>query len=173
MANRPAAAQSKDSMTTFVRTVLFAALPLAILGAAGACWAQTVYKYTDPKGGTVYTDDPKAAPGQAQRLEIPREGNVASSPRPAQLSAADRQTLGDAERRAAALDRATDDIIAASRALREAEERRERGVEPLEGERMGRRFRPEYWQRRQAEEQGVAAARARLDDALARRNALR
>ena len=170
MANCPPAAQSNDSMTTFVRTVLFAALSFAILAQAGA---QTVYKYTDPKGGTVYTDDPKAAPGQVQRLELPREGNVASTPRPAQLSAADRQTLGDAQRRAAALDRATDDIIAASRALREAEERRERGVEPLEGERAGRRFRPEYWQRRQAEEQGVAAARARLDDALARRNALR
>jgi hypothetical protein len=154
-------------MTTFVRTVLFAAL-CAACGAG----AQTVYKYTDRQGNTAYTDDPKAAAGQARRLELP-PGNVANAPAPGQLSEADRRLLTDAQRRAAALDRATDDIIASSRALREAEERRERGVEPLEGERMGRRFRPEYWQRRQAEEQEVAMARQRLDDALARRNALR
>jgi hypothetical protein len=155
-------------MTTFVRTVfLLAACAAPVAG------AQTVYKYTDPKGGTVYTDDPKAASGRAQKLELPAPQNAASAPPATKLSEADRRTLTEGERRAAALDRAVDDIIASSRALREAEERRERGIEPLEGERMGRRFRPEYWQRRQAEEQGVAAARARLDDALARRNALR
>ena len=155
-------------MTTFVRILLL----LAVSGVPVA-GAQTVYKYTDPKGGTVYTDDPKAAPGRAQKLDIPAQGNAGSAPPATKLSEAERRTLTDAERRSAALDRATDDIISSSRALREAEERRERGIEPLEGERMGRRFRPEYWQRRQSEALEVAAARARLDDALARRNALR
>jgi uncharacterized protein DUF4124 len=154
-------------MTTFVRLVL-----AFLLGAAGVAGAQPVYKYTDPKGGTVYTDDPKPAGGKAKKIDIP-PASAASAPPPARLSEVDQRLLGDAERRSAALDRATDDIISSSRVLREAEERRERGIEPQEGERMGRRFRPEYWQRRQAEEQQVMAARARLDDALARRNALR
>jgi Domain of unknown function (DUF4124) len=155
------------AMTTFVRVVL-----AFLLGAAGAAGAQPVYKYTDPKGVTVYTDDPKAA-GKARKLDAPPPAGAPSAAPSARLSELDQQMLGDAARRAAALDRATDDIISSSRMLREAEDRREQGIEPREGERMGRRFRPEYWQRRQAEEQEVVAARARLDDALARRNALR
>jgi hypothetical protein len=164
----------QEGMTTFVRIVL-----VFSLGAAGIAVAQPVYKYTDEKGGTVYTDDPKPAAGKARKVDIPPAGTnpprnpAAGAPSPARLSELDQRLLGDAERRSAALDRATDDIISSSRVLREAEERRERGIEPLEGERMGRRFRPEYWQRRQGEEQQVMAARARLDDALARRNALR
>ncbi|HEY6822579.1 MAG TPA: DUF4124 domain-containing protein [Burkholderiales bacterium] len=154
-------------MTTFVRVVL-----AVLLGAAGAAGAQPVYKYTDPKGVTVYTDDPNAA-AKSQKIDIPPPASATGAPPPARLSELDQQMLGDAQRRSAALDRATDDIISSSRVLREAEERREQGIEPREGERIGRRFRPEYWQRRQAEEQEVMAARARLDDALARRNALR
>jgi len=44
---------------------------------------------------------------------------------------------------------------------------------PQDGDRSGRFLRGQYWQRRQALERDVPAAQARLDEALARRNALR
>jgi hypothetical protein len=96
-----------------------------------------------------------------------------SAPLAQALSEAEKRLLEQANRRAAALDRAVDDIVAAHKALRAAEASRDSGVEPLEGERQGRRFRPEYWDRQNALESDVASARARLDEALARRNALR
>ena len=149
------------------------AFTLALVACIPLAAAQGVYKYTDPKGQTVYTDNPAAGSGSAQRVEIPpRSGNDAPI-RSVALSESEKKLLQDADRRAVLLDRATDDIVLASRTLREAEERREAGIEPVEGERIGRRFRPEYWQRQQALEQQVAAARARLGEALERRNALR
>lgn len=139
---------------------------------AGSAAAQPVYKYTDANGRKVYTDDPRGGKGKAQPVE---DGSLSIAPGVARssVSVADRQLLEDAAARSAALDRALDDVVAASRALREAQDRRERGVEPIEGERSGHRFRPEYWQRQQQLEGEVAAAQSRLDDALARRNALR
>jgi peptidoglycan hydrolase CwlO-like protein len=89
------------------------------------------------------------------------------------LGEADKNLLGQANERAAKLDRATEDIVAAYNALRAAEVRRDQGIEPLEGERSGRRFREEYFQRQQALNRDIEEARAKLNDALARRNALR
>src|SRR3954469_22106592 len=112
MVNRPVLIRVQEGMTTFVRIVL-----VFSLGAAGIAGAQPVYKYTDEKGGTVYTDDPKPGAGKAQKIDIPPPGtNAATNPAasassPARLSELDRRLLGDAERRTAALDRATDDII--------------------------------------------------------------
>jgi hypothetical protein len=89
------------------------------------------------------------------------------------MSEVDRRLAEQAGQRAAALNRASADIVAAYEALRAAEASRAAGVEPAEGDRQGRRFRPEYWQRQHALEQDVVSAKARLDEALARRNALR
>jgi hypothetical protein len=89
------------------------------------------------------------------------------------LSEADKKLLEEASERAAKLDRATDDIVTAFNALRAAEARREQGIEPLEGERSGRRYRPEYRERQRALGRDVEEARASFNDALARRNALR
>lgn len=66
----------------------------------------------------------------------------------------------------------------ARHALREAEERRDRGIEPLPGERVGTasgasRLRPEYIERQEKLVQDVAFAQWRLDQALKRWNALR
>jgi len=144
---------------------------LALVALAPGAQAQGVYKYTDPSGNVTYTDDPNAGGGAARALELPPPPGR-TPPAPA-LSEADRKVLEQANQRAAALDRASADIVAAHEALRAAEARRDAGVEPLEGERQGRRHRPEYWQRQQALARDVATARARLDDALARRNALR
>jgi uncharacterized protein DUF4124 len=144
---------------------------LALVALAPGAQAQGVYKYTTPDGQVIYTDDPNAGSGTARALELPPPpGSKPPAPR---LSDAEKKLLEQANQRAAALDRAVADIVAAQDALRVAEARRDAGVEPLEGERQGRRHRPEYWQRQQALERDVVSARKSLDDALARRNALR
>jgi hypothetical protein len=140
----------------------------AVVAAAAA--AQGVYKYTDRNGQVVYTDDPNAGGGTAQPVED--KTSIVTVPAPANGEAA-RKLLEQADKRAAALDRATSDIAAAQIALNEALARQEAGVEPVEGERQGRRYRPEYWQRQQKLQNDVARSRARLEEALARRNALR
>jgi hypothetical protein len=142
---------------------------LALAAPAAAVQAEGVYKYTAPDGRVTYTDDPKALDGTARALE-PAPPPARTAPA---LSEADRKLLEQAKQRAAALDRAIEDIVAAHAALRAAEARRDSGVEPLEGERQGRRYRPEYWGRQQQLERDIASARATLDEALARRNALR
>ncbi len=144
---------------------------LALVALAPGAQAQGIYKYTDPGGQVIYTDDPGAGNGTARALQLPRPPGGAS-PAPG-LSDAEKRVLEQANQRAEALDRAIADIVAAHGALRAAEARRDAGVEPREGERQGRRFRPEYRQRQQALARDIASARANLDDALARRNALR
>jgi hypothetical protein len=84
--------------------------------------------------------------------------------------------------RAAALDRAYDEVVAAQAALQRVEEASQSGVEPLPGERLGTvspsgerrsRLSDEYWERQRWLEKDLEQARARLDEALARWNALR
>jgi len=147
------------------------AIAIALLALAPAAGAQGVYKYTDPAGRVTYTDDPKAGGGAARQVDIPASPG-ASAPA-AGLSDSDRQLLEQAKRRAAGLDRAVEDIVAAHTELRAAEARREQGIEPIEGERQGRRYRPEYWQRQQGLQRAIEVARAKLNDAIERRNALR
>ena len=147
------------------------ALAVALAALAPAVGAQGVYKYTDPAGRIVYTDDPAAGGSAARLVETPAPP---AAPVPAAaLSASERKLLDQASQRAASLDRAVADIVAAHAELRAAEERRERGIEPIEGERQGHRFRPEYWQRQQALKDGVDIARAKLNDAIERRNEAR
>jgi len=84
--------------------------------------------------------------------------------------------------RAVALERAYDELVAAQAALQRADEARQSGVEPLPGERLGTvspsgerrsRFSDEYWERQRRLEKDLEQARTRLDEALARWNALR
>ena len=153
----------------FSRALIATALAVAAVSGASAL-AQAVYRYQDSRGNTVYTDKPPAGNDTVQRLEIP--------PQPAQPPArgqsdAEKRLLEAANRRSAELDRAAQDVVDAFNALRAAETRRDEGVEPQDGDRSGRFLRGQYWQRRQALERDVQAAQARLDEALARRNALR
>jgi hypothetical protein len=147
------------------------AIATALLVLAPAAGAQGVYKYTDPAGRVIYTDDPNAGGGTARLVEIP--GTPGAATPAAGLSDSEKQLLQQSNRRAAALDRAVNDIVAAHAELRTAEARREQGIEPIEGERQGRRYRPEYWERQQELRRDIDVARARLNDAIERRNALR
>jgi hypothetical protein len=79
-----------------------------------------------------------------------------------------------------ALEDAYAEIIAADEALREAEAKREQGVEPLPGERLGlagkpgsSRFSDEYFARQKFLDDEVERARARLDEAYRRWNDVR
>ena len=149
--------------TTFV-AALSVLTPIAI--------AQGVYKYVDKDGHTVYTDNPAAGRGTAQRIESPAQ--TSDTPIPVmKLSESEKKMLEQANRRAAALDRAVQDIVIAYNELRAAETRRGQGLEAMEGERQGRRYRPEYWQRQQALQGDIDNARAKLNDAIDRRNELR
>jgi Domain of unknown function (DUF4124) len=153
-----------------MRPILIA---IALATFAPAAVAQNIYRYSDPSGRVIYTDDPTAGNGTAKRVEIPSQPSQPGAKPASGLSEAEKKLLEQADKRLAELDRATADIVTAFNALRATEARREQGVEPLEGERSGRRYRPEYWERQQALQRDVEDARARLDDALTRRNALR
>lgn len=144
---------------------------LAACACSGAA-AQGIYRYTAPDGRVIYTDDPPAGQGGVRQVETPPSPATAGKP-PAGLSEGEKRLLEQQNRRLAELDRATADIVAAFQALRAAEARLEQGAEPTEGERGGRRYRPEYWMRQQALRSDVETARARLNEALTRRNALR
>jgi hypothetical protein len=76
------------------------------------------------------------------------------------------------------LDRAYDALVVAHRSLEQAQAAREAGVEPQPGERIGivgggSRLSDEYWKRQKRLEEAVDLARKRLDEAIARWNALR
>lgn len=147
------------------------AIAVALAALAPVAGAQGVYKYTDPSGRVIYTDDPNAGGGAARPVELPASPG-GTAPTVGQ-SDSEKQLLQQADQRTAALDQAVADIIAAHNELRAAEARRREGIEPIEGERQGRRFRPEYWERQRAIQSDIEAARAKLNDAIERRNELR
>ncbi|HEY1291349.1 MAG TPA: DUF4124 domain-containing protein [Burkholderiales bacterium] len=144
---------------------------LALL--ATSALAQAVYRYKDPQGNTVYTDKPPAGNDTVQRLEMPPQPAQAVQAPARGQSDAEKKLLEAANRRSADLDRAAQDVVDAFNALRAAETRRDEGVELQDGDRSGRYLSRQYFQRRQALELDVRAAQARLDEAMARRNALR
>lgn len=134
-------------------------LPIAasLAAFASAAAAQVVYKYSDQEGRVLYTDKPAAGQSVPDRLEMqPQPGGKPA----AGLSEAERQLLETANRRPAELDRAAVDVVNAQMALSAVEARRAQSTGPLEGERFGRRYRPEYRERQQALARDVEEAQA-------------
>src|SRR5882672_3655679 len=146
---------------------------VALLLAAGVtgAQAQTIFKYQRPDGEIVYSDSPVKG---AKRV-----GEVDPAPAPAAAQAEVPRRAPDlAERRSAALDDADARIKAAARALKEAEERQQKGIEPTPGERLGNaggnsRLAPRYFSRQQDNAADVDAARASLEEAYRLRNEAR
>ena len=165
--------QGRSSMKIGLRQLLAGTALSAALAVFGpAANGQAVYKFTDRAGRTVYSDDPAAAPGTVKRIEAPPP--PIHSPKPAaKLSPGEKKTLEQSQQRSAELNRVNADIVAAESALREAEARRAQGAEPGEGDRQGRRYRPEFWERQQGLQKDIDDARAKLDAAIGRRNELR
>jgi hypothetical protein len=152
-----------------------AVLTLAALPLLGA--AQTVYKYARPDGTVVYSDVPVHGArliGQFQLVPLPVPEIPESRVQPGGKDPDEQARL-----RLQALGAADADIKAAEQALKDAQERQQAGVEPLEGERIGNvggrttRFGPEYFERQRQLADDVDAAQARLDQAYKIRNELR
>ena len=131
-------------------------IALALAGAWENAGAQAIYKYATPEGNVVYTDNPAAGLNGARTLEI-----AALSPRPY----AEERGAPTGPEQAVAANPAVEGLSAAQTEYRAAKRRRIDGVTPLAGEREGRYFRPEYWQRQHGLAQGLMLARTRLAQA--------
>src|SRR5262245_24103900 len=168
VSNAYAIAERRNFMTA-IKGIVAVFLAAGMAEAAG----QAIYKYQRPDGEIVYSDAPVKGAKLIGEVDLPAPG----APQPAQ-GEAPRRAPGLAERRSAALDEADSRIKAAAQALQEAQERQQRGVEPLPGERLGNaggnsRLAPRYFSRQQDNAADVDAARARLDEAYRLRNEAR
>jgi hypothetical protein len=152
-------------------------LALAV-ACADAALAQKIGRYVFPDGRVVYSDQPVPGarlanevappppPGSPPPVSESREGRPAKSGETP--GAARSRTLAEADA----------EVRAATQALEQARARQQAGVEPLPGERTGTakggsRLNEAYEARQAANQQAVAAAEARLQRAVAARNAVR
>ena len=167
-------------MTAHAQLTAYLAL---LLGAcvSASVMAQTLYKSTDSSGEVTYSDKP--VPGA---VEIEGPPSEPLDPESAARVEAERQKLHQQEEefeqrereRERELDRADAEVTAAINALKEAKQRREAGVDPLPGERLGKigggsTLAAPYFERQQALANEVSAAQQRLEQAYARRNEAR
>jgi len=165
----------KRERTNFAPTIKgIVALALALAPLASA--ADTVYKYRRPDGSVVYSDTPLRDARLIGRYQL-----VAEPPAGAAEGAAPRRSADADEQarlRSQSLEAADSRIKAAELALKDAQDRQQAGVEPLEGERIanaqrGSRFRTEYFARQKQLADAVENARSELEEAYRLRNELR
>src|SRR6266571_500262 len=142
---------SREKFMTPIKGLV--ALVLALAPALAA--AETVYKYQRPDGSTLYSDVPLRGAKLIGRFElVPVPPAKAGPAGPERGAAKDPDEL--ARQRVQDLDAADAAIKAAEQSLKEALERRQTGVEPLAGERLGNidgrssRLGPQYFERQQA-----------------------
>jgi hypothetical protein len=167
-------------MTAYARLAVNLALLLVACASAGVM-ADTLYKSTDSDGRVIYSDKP--VPGA---VEIEGARSVPIDPENAARIEEERKKLRQQgeefeqreRKREQALDDAQAEVNAAMDALKEAQRRREAGVEPLPGERLGdagggSRLAPSYFERLRTLDGEVGAAQQRVDQAYARRNDVR
>jgi len=165
-----------------MQAIRLASVVLVAALAGTACWqpahAQKAYRYVYPDGRVVYSDKP--VPGAKL------QGEVAAPPPPTATGAAPgaatagQKAAGDdpAASRSRKFAEADEEVRAAEAALNAARLRQAGGREPLEGERTGTatggsRLNEAYDARQRENEKAVADAQARLDRAVAARNAVR
>jgi hypothetical protein len=154
---------------------------LLAAGLVGSVAAETLFKSTDRDGHVTYADKPLSGAVKVEQLQV-----VPLNPEDEARGAAERERLQrqaeevrERERqRGISMDRAHAEVLAALEALKQAQQRREAGVEPLPGERLGdrgggSRLAPSYFGRQRELDQDVGDAQERLERAYARRNELR
>jgi hypothetical protein len=154
------------------------ALLLVLAALTGTASAQKAYRYVYPDGRVVYSDKP--VPGARLQGEVaaPPPPTVAPAP-PGGASGAQKAAGEDpAATRVNRLAKADEEVRAAEEALNQARLRQIAGREPLPGERTGTvsgksRLNEGYEERQRALEKEVTDAEARLDRAVAARNAVR
>jgi hypothetical protein len=144
------------------------AILIAFALAAATAQAQGVFRSTMPDGRIIYGDKP--APGAKESKEVTLQPNIAEPPKVTAPAPSPQQKD---------FDKADADVKKAQEDLDRARAARAAGDEPQEGERTGvaksgaSRLNDEYAKRIKSLDDAIAAAQARLDDALARRNAAR
>ena len=154
--------------------------PMPLLLALALGWipaaAADVFRWTDAQGRVHYGDRPapSAASPEWRPDLLEASGNATPGLPPGEVESARER----ARQRGQALAAAHRSVIDAGDEYAAARARLERETEPRPGERLGlagggSRLTPAYYQRIAALQAAVAAARARLDEALAARNTLR
>jgi hypothetical protein len=151
---------------------------LALLAAAAG--AQVAYKYELPDGRLVYSDKPIEGARLVDRIPLDPTAPVpgAQTAAPSEAPQAPPAAAQSMQGRRAALDQAYDEIKAAQKAVDDAKERLQQGVEPYPGERQANvngssRLNEDYFARVRQLEQDLRDASARLDEAYAKRNQAR
>lgn len=145
---------------------------LLALAAAGAADAQKIGRYVFPDGRVVYSDQP--VPGAKLANEVAPPPPPAAPAREGRAPAPAGPDPGAA--RIQRRDQAEAELRAATEALERARARLEAGIEPLPGERTGTakggsRLNEAYEARQAVNQKAVADAEARLQRAVAARNA--
>lgn len=150
---------------------LFLALPAA----------SQVFKSTMPDGRVIFGDKPEPNAARIEKFVAePAAGDA--DPRLAEEERIRRQQEAEqvAQRlreRQASLDAAHEEMLAALRDLRAAQQRLEEGIEPAEGDRTGTakgrsRLSPDYWERQENLKKEVQKQTGRLERAYQRLNEL-
>lgn len=128
-----------------------------LVGLAQPAGAQTLYKSTMPDGSVIYGDKPVpgAAKSEAQKPDTSKQGIV---PPKAPVKAAKKAEVDPREQR----------ILAAEKALKDAEAAQAAGKEPTAGDRQGtvsgkQRLTEEYWARQKRLQDAVDQSRAYLE----------
>jgi len=159
-----------------LRTTLIVLLALAASGAA----AQTIYKSVMPDGRIIYGNAPAKGAANIEQIQLtlppPVEGATSATPQaPPDANQSDRAPAS----RDAKWSTAEEEIRDAQAALSQAQANAKAGVAPIPGEMIGNAnnsfVRPSeaYFARQQQLADKVKEAQARVDQALAARNALR
>ena len=161
-----------------MRRVLLQAVAVAgcaIAFASGAA-EQSFYKSVLPNGRIVYSDAPATDAKRTKKITVRTDTSVSD----VDVAAAERalhmsrqQLLRDAAARTVRLGQLETEIASAYNELKVAQEAREAGRDAGEGERQGRRFLAQYWERQHRLDAEVLKTRQRLDKLLAERTALR
>ena len=160
---------SRCGSRLFVAIALVATTALPVL-------AQTVYRSTLPDGRIIFSDTPR--PNAATVETIDQSRISVSGPSPTAPPATEGSPGGSGGERSAALGETTAALQAAQAALVQALQRQQEGKTPLPGERTGTvsgnsRLNEAYQERQLALQNAVEIAQKSVDEATARRNALR
>jgi hypothetical protein len=141
-------------------------LCLYVLLFAASAGAQAVYKSTMPDGKVTYGPEPAAGAKKVEKIKPNTQDSgvrVSTPDQKRNLDQRESQRQEEVSRRTGALDQL-------KLALKQAEEAREAGRDPRDGDttgnaRGGTRLNEDYWERQKALEAGVQEARKRLEEA--------
>lgn len=145
--------------------------------AAAPAAAQTVYKSVMPDGSIVYGNGPAKGAAKVEPIKVEPPVVTDSPPAPPSPEAA-RRVREDLRTEDAAWAKSAEELRSAEEALSAAKLAQQSGVAPLPGEMVGNAgggVRPSeaYFARQQQLADDVKKAQARVDAAIAARNALR